>query len=216
MKIIISIFILALTAACASIDSNRIAPGYIEAFSSISKLLFENDKGIDPELIKNIPYASMVVKIGKGPSALLILESINNDNFTWVSADGVYLVINNGKIVATSGLPNNLKEKITTSGDWNNKVKNNLEYISYNSYSLPTLNNLKVKSTYTYKGKDVVKTVFGDKTFRLVEEKIDSHEIGWHRTNRYWLDETNYVWKSSQYISPRLPEIHFEIAKKPR
>ena len=26
------------------------------------------------------------------------------------------------------------------------------------------------------------------KTFRLVEEKIDSHEIGWHRTNRYWLD----------------------------
>ena len=62
---------------------------------------------IDPEVIKNIPYASMLVRIGKGPEGLMILESINDDDYTWVSADGVYLVINNGKIIKTHGLNNN-------------------------------------------------------------------------------------------------------------
>ena len=41
----------------------------------------------------------MLVKIGNGPTALMILESKNNEDYTWVSADGVYLVINNGKII---------------------------------------------------------------------------------------------------------------------
>ena len=31
------------------------------------------------------------------------------NDYTWVSADGVYLVINNGKIIKTTGLNNNLK-----------------------------------------------------------------------------------------------------------
>ena len=202
--------------SCSSIDTNRIAPGYSQALSAIGKILFEDDQDIDPELIKNIPYASMLVKIGKGPSALMILESINDDNFTWVSADDVYLIINNGRIVATHGLPNNLIERLTTSSNWNDKVKNELEFISYNSYSLPTLNNLKINSRYSYKGEEEVNLVFGTKTLSLIEERMASYEVGWYRTNSYWLDETNYVWKSSQHISPRLPVIHFEITKKPR
>ena len=74
-----------------------------KAFSSIKQLIFQSDEGIDPELIESIPYASMLVRIGKGPSALMILESIKNEDYTWVSADGVYLVINNGRIIETYG-----------------------------------------------------------------------------------------------------------------
>ena len=59
---------------------------------------------IDPEIISNIPYASMMVKNWKWSNALMILESINNDEYTWVSADGVYLVIKEGKIIKTHGL----------------------------------------------------------------------------------------------------------------
>ena len=44
----------------------------------------------------------MLLKIGKGPNGLMILESLNDDDYTWVSADGVYLVINNGKIIKTA------------------------------------------------------------------------------------------------------------------
>lgn len=216
MKIITTIFMLAFISSCASIDTNRIAPGYSQAFSSISKLLFGYNQKIDPELISAIPYASMLVTIGKGPSALMILESINNENFTWVSSDGVYLVINKGRIIQTYGLPNNLTERILNDSNWNDKVKNELDFISYNSYSSPTLNNLKVNSRFTHRGTEEVQTIFGKKTLKLIEETITSYEVGWHRTNRYWLDDKNYVWKSTQYVSPKLPEIHFEVTKKPR
>ena len=57
--------------------------------------------------------------------------------------------------------------------------------------------------------------MFGVKNLKLVSEDISSEEIGWYRTNKYWLDENNFVWKSVQNISPILPEIYIEITKKP-
>ena len=110
------------------IDTNRIAPGYVAAYEAIKLNIFGYENNIDPKVIKNIPYASMLVRIGKGPSALMILESINGDTFTWVSADGVYLVTKNGKIVKTAGLPNNLNQRLDP------KMKS----VSYTHLTLPT------------------------------------------------------------------------------
>ncbi len=216
MKIFISIFILTSITSCANIDTNKIAPGYVQAFTSIKQFIFQSDTEIDPELIKSIPYASMLVKIGKGPSALMILESIKNDDYTWVSADGVYLVINNGRIIKTYGLPNNLKERLAPANTWTDKLKSDLEYISYNSYSPPALNNLKVTSKYSLKGEEKINLVFGLKKLQLIEEEIISQEVAWSKLNTYWIDEDNFVWKSNQYISPKLPNINFEVTKKPR
>ena len=33
---------------------------------------------------------------------------------------------------------------------------------------------------------------------------------------KYWLDDSNYVWKSVQNISPKIPPISFTVTKKPR
>ena len=216
MKPFIFIFILTSITACSGIDTNKIAPGYVQAFTSIKQFIFQSDEGIDPELIESIPYASMLVRIGKGPSALMILESIKNEDYTWVSADGVYLVINNGRIIETYGLSNNLKERLAPANTWKDKLKSGLEYVSYNSYSPPTLNNLKVISTYSLKGEEEINLVFGLKKLKLIEEEMISQEIAWSRQNTYWIDEDNFIWKSNQYISPRLPNINFEVTKKPR
>ena len=53
---------------------------------------------ISPELIREIPYASSIVKIGNGPEGLMILESKEKEITTWVSADNVYLQLRKGKI----------------------------------------------------------------------------------------------------------------------
>ena len=103
---------------CSMVDANRIAPGYVAAYEAIRLNIFGYENDIDPNVIKNIPYASMLVRIGKGPSALMILESINDDTFTWVSADGVYLVTKNGKIIKTAGLPNNLNQRLDPKLKW--------------------------------------------------------------------------------------------------
>jgi len=216
MKVSLCILISLSLYSCAAIDSNNVAPGYKEAFTSIKQLIVGVDNSIDPELIKNIPYASMLVKIGKGPWALMILEKATEEGDLWVSADGVYFLIDNGRIIQTHGLNNNLKEKLSSSITWNDKVIFDNEYVSYHSYSQPTLNNLKVLSGFLDKEEVKVDLIFGPKKLRLIEEVIYSSEIGWNEKNLYWVDKSNFVWKSSQSISPRLPTIHFEVTKKPR
>ena len=49
----------------------------------------------------------------------------------------------------------------------------------------------------------------------LIEERIENQYIGWKETNKYWVDDTNFVWKSEQFISPRLPKFIIEVTKKP-
>lgn len=216
MKIFFLGFLVVFITSCASIDSNRIAPGYKEAYISIKEAFFGIDNVIQPDLIRNIPYASMLVRIGNGPRALMILESINNDDYSWVSADGVYLIINKGKIVKTHGLTNNLIDRLSSFEGWNNDLYTGEEFFSYDSYRNPVLNNLKVSSVYLQKNKKTIELLLGNKELKLVEERISSKEVGWFKVNKYWLDDNNFVWKSIQHVSPRLPEIHIEVTKKPR
>ena len=49
----------------------------------------------------------------------------------------------------------------------------------------------------------------------LIEEKLESKIINWNAINKYWIDESNFVWKSEQHISPRLPVFLLEVTKKP-
>jgi len=215
MKPLLTFFLLFLISSCASLDTSRIAPGYIQAFNAMKQLLTGVEVNFSPETIQKIPYASMLVRIGDGPTALMILESQINENYTWVSADGVYLVINSGKIIKTQGLNNNLKEKLEPSIEWNDYSYGKQEYISYNSFSLPTLDNLKVISTYHQKGINETQLMFGIKNLTLIEEKIIAEEVAWKETNKYWIDDSDFVWKSIQYVSPRLPEFYLEVTKKP-
>lgn len=212
-----TLLLLILISSCANIDSNRVAPGYVQAFTAIKQLIVGYEDSIDPQVIENIPYASMLVRIGKGPAALMILESIDNDNYTWVSADGVYLILNGGRIIKTHGLTNNLHEKLMPkSNKWSDDIYTDQKFISYYSFRTPDLNNLKVTSTYLRQSAQNIDLTFGNKKLFLIEENIISEAIGWKSTNRYWADENHFIWKSVQSISPRLPEIHIEVTKKPR
>ena len=216
MKVTIKLGLLLFITSCASIDTTNIAPGYVQAFVSIKQIILGYEENIKPEVINNIPYASMLVKIGRGPTALMILEKINQDEYTWVSADGVYLVIKNGRIIKTSGLSNNLKEKLTTFKNWKRDLIHTKDFISYYSFNQPELNNLKVNSSFYFQEIETVELIFGPKDLKLIEEYIESDEVGWFATNKYWIDRDDYVWKSVQHISPRLPAFYIEVTKKPR
>ena len=214
MKKIIFLFSIFFLISCSSLNNGKIAPGYFQAFESITNLIFGYDNQIDPQIIENIPFASIKVRIGNGPEALMILQRVNGDEYTWVSADEVYLVIKNGKIIKTQGLPNNLFEKLTSFQGWKNILDKD-ELISYYSFSNPEFNNLKVLSQYSSSGNAELELTFGKKQLSLVNERILAKSIGWKKTNSYWLDDNGFVWRSTQHISPRLPPIYYEVTKKP-
>jgi len=213
--IYLTFFIISLS-SCTSLGS-KLAPAYMDAFKAIKNAAigFE-DIEITREMITKIPYASSLLKIGKGPQGLLVLESISLNEETWVSADGVYLVIKNGRIIKTAGLNNNLIDFISPIDDFKNiNESDGLIYKYYYSYDHPPLRDLEVRAQLTIKNKEEVKIL--DETFylQLIEEEIVNDYLGWSFTNSYWIDEESNVIKSIQNLSPRLPEFKLVVTKKP-
>jgi hypothetical protein len=217
MKIYIIAISLLFISSCSFLQKNNIAQGYTETFYAIKNAVvgFE-DPNISLEIINKIPYASMLLKIGKGPKGLLILESISQDEQTWISADSVYIVTKGGRIVRTEGLKNDLVYVIFPELNFEEMMKSDLRsFNAFYSYDNPVLNNLELKVSYEIKDKQIVKLLKGNTDLILIEENISNSDLGWNFTNKYWIDQVGEVWKSEQYISPKLPIFSIEITKKP-
>ena len=203
---------------CSFIDTSRIAPGYSQALEAISKVYMGYPDTINADLVAEIPYASMKLRFGNGPTGLTILESLFNYNYTWVSSDGVILIIRNGKIIETARISNNLKATVHPFNNPFEQIRNaekKLTYKGYLSFLEPNLNELEVFYSYEHKGKQKVMTTLGEKNFYLIEERFNSPVINWKGTNKYWVDDDNFVMLSEQSISPRLPVAYLEVTKKP-
>ena len=210
--LIFSLFV----ASCASIGS--VAPGYVEAFKTIKGVIvgYENEL-ITPDLIKNIPYASSILKIGKGASGLIILESKEEEQETWVSSDGIYLVFKEGRIVKTSGFFNNLINFKSVETNFASLIDTNESesLVYYYSYDDPELIDMRVQASRRFVAKEKVQLIDREEELNLIEEQIVNHYIGWEVTNKFWIDDDMFVWKSEQYISPKLPKFSTEVTKKP-
>ena len=216
MKFKIYIFIVFLS-GCSLLNTSNIAPGYVEAFKNISS--FFKDKvnpNITKEVVNSIPYASSILTIGKGVPGLIILAEVRGPEQTWVSADGVYLVISNGKIIKTSGLNNNLTQSILPKISFEGlREKQPYNFLYYLSYDKPFLNDLKLEARLIKLGKEEVKILDSIVLLHVVEETLSNDYIGWKIRNKYWIDDEGFVWKSIQNISPRLPPFVIEVTKKP-
>ena len=209
---------LLLLVSCTLIDSSKIAPGYIEAVKTIKGVIvgYENDS-ITPELVKAIPYASSILKIGKGAPGLIILESLSEDQETWVSSDGIYLVFKEGRIIKTRGFFNNLIGFNSLEIDLKRLIdsKKTESFIYYYSYDDPKLINMKVSGERKFIKNEEIKLFGRMQKLYLIEESFENSYIGWKVINKFWVDDEMFVWKSNQSISPKLPEFYVEVTKKP-
>jgi hypothetical protein len=210
--------LLLLLVSCTLIDPSKIAPGYIEAAKTIKGVIvgYENDS-ITPELVKAIPYASSILKIGKGAPGLIILESLSEDQETWVSSDGIYLVFKEGRIIKTRGFFNNLVGFNSLEIDLKRLIdsKKTESFIYYYSYDDPKLINMKVSGERKFIKNEEIKLFGRMQKLYLIEESFENSYIGWKVTNKFWVDDEMFVWKSNQSISPKLPEFYVEVTKKP-
>ena len=75
--------------------------------------------------------------------------------------------------------------------------------------------NLDIEVNITVKGSEKVQLFNREAELLLIEEEMVNKKIGWKRVNKYWVDEEYFVWKSEQYISPKLPKFYLEVTKKP-
>jgi len=217
-KFILILFPLLFLISCTLIDSSRIAPGYVEAIKTIRGVVvgYKNDS-ITPELVKDIPYASSILKIGKGAPGLIILESLSKNEEVWVSSDEIYLVFKEGRIIKTRGFFNNLVGFKSLEINLKRLIdsKQPEPFVNYYSYDHPKLIDMKVSGERKFIRKEKVKLLGRMQQLYLIEESFKNDYIGWKATNKFWVDDEMFVWKSKQTISPKLPEFYIEVTKKP-
>ena len=203
---------------CSSIPDN-VAGSWRYSFETLkSALLGFEDYPITRGLIDNIPYASIRLKIGKGPAGLLILETKEGKRSTWVSADQVKIVEREGKIIRTLGLTNNLTsirpQRINLTEFV--KTKDSPMYKSFISLDNPEVFELELNVKVFSKGLEEIEIV--DKKYSLIHfvEEKENRYLRWKSEDHYWIDpEDGFVWRSIQNIAPNIPPILIEVTKKP-
>ena len=135
LKIFITIILQVILLACSSTNSQRISPAFNNALNTIQGALFGYpDPLFTREIINNIPYASAILKIGKGSSGLIILESVSSTKSTWVSKDKVFIVIEGGRIIQTEGLVNNLTSFVRPDISFKEFIDNPTSFTSFFVY----------------------------------------------------------------------------------
>lgn len=203
-------------AGCTSIPNN-IAPGYVDTYKTIKGFINGYpDTIVTRPLVNDIPYASMSLKIGKGPKGLMILESINEKELTWVTSDPIYLVVKNGRIIKTEGLENDLRETLYPNINFKQLFADNIKDVNaYYSYKNPSLYSLELALNYSIDNPEMV-TILGEtRELSKITETVRNNYLGWKFSNFYWVDKDFFVWKSDQIINPKIPVFQIEVTKKP-
>ena len=214
VRLINTLFILITCYSC----SNLYLPTQTSSvFNILLKNFSENESNINKITIESIPYASSLISFGGNKKSLIILETINENDNTWVSSDKVRFIENNGRIIRSLGMPNDLYNIERPEIDFDFLLsEKNFSYIAYYSFKSPDLNNLKVEINSKVVGLETIEILGDKRQLLLVEESLYGPIVNWSAVNKYWLDPlTRYVWKSKQYLSPRLPYIQIEVTKKP-
>ena len=221
MKILPLIVIVILSSFLISCSSNPLTD-FVKSnlyINSIQRIIYGYpDFPITRELVESIPYASLRLKIGKGPAGLMILQKKEDGIYSWVSKDKVLLQIKGGRIVRTSGLNNDLidyyysddlllkdllsensvvlenkkRDRLFSFVKFNRFPKKNEPkgYLSSRSISLsnPAVRALEVQTTTEGLGMETIKILDREYETYLIKETVYNKKIKWRHENFFWID----------------------------
>jgi hypothetical protein len=159
------------------------------------------------------PFASLGVRLGDGPESMMLLVSNDGNHALWTSADRVAITTENGRIVRTAGLGHDLGGLVLRreSKDGGIAITQwNADFPELGLYSVPITCHGRVtgEEAIVILGK-AVRTVRTDETCESANEKL-----AWSFTNTFWrARNSGRVWRSVQYINPRLDPIETEILR---
>ena len=204
-----------LLGGCSQFD--YLSSSYSTTYNLLTNQFTDQESIFDQELVYNIPYASSLISFGNKNKSLIILESTKDNKNTWISADRIKIIEKDGRVERSIGLPSDLFSIQRPKINFNKIIEEGkYSYVAYYSFRNPSLNNLKVEVQTIKVGKEIVEILGLRKELILIEETLYSPLINWSAQNKFWYDPTTeFVWKSRQYISPRLPFVDIEVTKKP-
>lgn len=156
--------------------------------------------------IDAIPYAQSSVRFGN-INVLFILTRISNNNLYWQDTAQESLIEENGVIVRTSGLINNIEQsQFIGESPFSKGLQNVINgttakrEIDFSDYKYGTIS----ESVFYQKGTETITITEKPYTLQRIEEIVSNNDIGLNATNIYWVDNTGFIWQSQQTLLPNL------------
>ena len=179
---------------------------YLQNFSSVNNVVFGfPEYEITQELFDEYDNSFLKIRFGRGPHAILILAYVNDGIYEWVGADNVKIFTLNGRVIKTSGLPNNFE----ISKPFNSFLDTEEVFETINLYN-PDLFSATLKRSLDSRNASIEKLGESIPVNRIKENFI-VESIGWNGVNLYYQNiiskEIEY---SEQRIHPRLPVAKIE------
>lgn len=194
----------------------------VSSFYETSKLAIfgQDDRQVSSNHVKNLPYASIYLKIGSAPRGFVVLGEVNQQNLKWYSADHVMVMTHFGRVVKTIGLPHNLNYSSNSEADplahpqallkktpvqWQHQ-----EFSAHPQYQ----SGLTYQSTFTNHGTESVTILDNTRQLIRIEENVSVAALSRTYQNTFWLDPaTGAVVQSEQYLYPDDTPVEMTVLK---
>lgn len=184
---------------------------------TISVAIFGSpDVQLSDQQIRDMPYANMYARINDGSRIFVVLAFAENGQLKWLTQDRAMLVTQNGRLVKTTGLENNLNEVSDLQHDPLLKAKSLVEGAKWTRTLTWTqdkqLHMVTANSVFHLAGTEPLTILGITKTYQLVEENVEVPELNTRYRNRFWIDlASGAVSQAEQYVGPEFFPVEITI-----
>jgi hypothetical protein len=187
----------------------------LSSITTIVKLAFAPPQRVTIKQAAAIPFATIGVRLGNGPQAMATLATDDGAQRLWASGQKVMIATTrSGQIQRTVGLPSNLTWMIPSgSADGNPTARRSTwtaDFADLGIYAVPIQCDAMASA-------NVQISILGNRiATRRTNVRCVAPQLNWSFQNAYWTDlQTGLVWRSIQYVHPKLDPIEIETLRPP-
>lgn len=177
---------------------------------------------LNAQQIENLRYATLGIRIGPNPPAVLVLSTADGDKLRWVSADRVIFVTNGGWLMQTQGLPRDLAATRWIGDQPQDPLRGFIQTGTlpargvYREIDLLRADEkgIAVESSFELRPDEVIEIQGQQHACRRVDEIADMRSWRWKTRNSFWIDpQSGRIWRSIQQYCPEIPPMRLEVLK---
>ena len=182
---------------------------YEEFFASTKSIFVSSNLDSSKVFYDNSKYSYATISIGSSPQSVIVLSSVDDDIYEWVSEDGVLIYTHQGKIIRTIGLLYD-STFFGSTPIWTDGFVNNIQLDLYNPDALSLMG----RQYITYSGTELTDYLGKPSVTEKYIETTVIDAIKWKAVNEYSLSKNGLVIRTSQKIHPYLPKIELQYFLK--
>jgi hypothetical protein len=177
---------------------------------------------LNAQQIHDLPYATLGIRIGSAPAAVLVLGTVDGTALRWVSADRVVFITSGGWLTQTKGLPRDLAATRWTGLQAQDPLRSFIETGNlpprgvYREIDLLRANEkaVAIESRFEQRPDEVIDIQGKQHACRRLDEIAKMPSWRWGTRNSFWLDiQDGRVWRSIQQFCPEIPPMRLEVLK---